>query len=389
MEFGANGNAIVSWKPVTDPLEPTAVPTGYIIYKRIGEGAFDCGTRVHGSTTCDNFFRLEVEIPEGEVVSFKVVAYNDGGKSFPSEIVSIGKPHTRSEDELYQDVLVVNNFDRISGPVTFDDKERAGFENNIDSGVPDEYDITFIGEMYNFQKDDEWKSNDSPGFGASHSHLAGEIVAGNTFDYAATHGKAILEAGHAFYSCSNERFVADSLISLNAWSLDLICGKQRTTKIGHQTKYQIFSTDIQDAIKRVTNKGCNLIVSGANIAGDAVDDKEQIEFVTQILGYKLGSTNASKTGIAKPYRYGKQFPTVNIVMTQNPDIYCVEALDGIFPSNKSAKSIYRYADSGISAAIIYLGTGYKTACFGFPIEAQTAPEAITNLIINSLEYFKK
>ena len=389
VELGANGNAIISWKPVMDVLEPTADPTGYIIFKRIGDGAFDNGTIISDEVTCDGYVRHEVEIPDGQVVSFKVAAYNDGGRSFPSEIVSIGKPHTELRDSLNRSVLIVNNFDRISGPSSFDGVNRAGFDNLHDSGVPDHRDITFIGEMYNFQRGDEWKSNDNPGFGASHSHLAGECVAGNTFDYASIHGQSIIDAGHAFYSCSNERFCTDSLVWQDAWTLDLICGKQKTTSIGHQTRYQVFGSEMQDAIRRFTEKGGNLIVSGANIASDAGNDKKQIEFQNKILGYKLASSNATRLGCVNPYKSGKHHPTVQIVMVPNPTIYCVESPDGIAPYSKAAKSIYRYSDSGISAAIIYQGNGYKTICFGFPIEALKGNKDTQNLIINSLEYLKK
>ena len=389
VEFGANGNAIISWKPVADVLEPTADPTGYILFKRIGEGTFDNGTIVSNEAICDGYIRYEMEIPEGQVVSFKVAAYNEGGISFPSEVVSIGKPYTGLRDSLNRSVLIVNNFDRISGPSSFDGIERAGFDNSHDSGVPYHGDITFIGEMYNFNRGDEWKSNDNPGFGASYSHLAGECVAGNTFDYASVHGKHILDAGHAFYSCSNERFTTDSLIWQDAWTLDLICGKQKTTSIGHETRYKVFGAEMQDAIRRFTEKGGNLIVSGANIASDANNDKEQIEFQNKILGYKLASANATRLGCVNPYKYGNNSPTVQIVMVPNPTIYCVESPDGITPSSKSAKSIYRYADSGISAAIIYQGNGYKTICFGFPIEALKGNKDTQNLIINSLEYLKK
>ena len=389
VEFGANGNAVVSWKPVMDALEPTAVPTGYIIYKRLGEGAFDKGTIVGGEAVCNGYIRCEMEIPEGQVVSFKVVAYNDGGRSFPSEIVSIGKPYDALKDSLDRSVLIVNNFDRISGPASFDGTCRAGFENVHDSGVPYHRDITFIGEMYNFQRGDEWKSNDNPGFGASHSHLAGETVAGNTFDYASIHGKSILKAGHAFCSCSNERFTTDSLVWQNTWTVDLICGKQKTTSIGHQTRYQVFYAGMQDAIRRFTQSGGNLIVSGANIASDAGRDKEQIEFLNKVLGYRLVSANATRLGCVKPYKYGNKYPDIQIVMSPNPAVYCVESPEGISPSNKSAKSIYRYSDSSISAAIIYQGENYKTVCFGFPVEAAMPSSEQNYLIINSLEYFKK
>ena len=388
VQFGKNGKAVISWKGVEDPLEPTASPCGYIIYRRIGDGAFDEGTIVRASDTGDGYIRAEMDMPDGEVASFKVVAFNDGGISFPSEIMSIGRPAT-GQSRGDEKVLIVNNFDRVSGPSSFDGVHRAGFENRHDSGVPYVKDITFVGEMYDFKRSNEWKSNDDPGFGASHSDMAGEIIAGNTFDFASIHGKAILDAGFAFYSCSNERFASDSVIISQAWSLDLICGKQETTVIGANTKYQIFTEDIQKAISRFAQNGGNLIISGANIASDAGSDKKQTEFISNTFGYKLASANATRSGQIKPYKAGSKAHPVKLVMHPNSQIYCVESPDGLKPSAKSGKTIYRYADSGISAAVAHQGNGYKAVSFGFPLESLESYEMTNDMMINILEYLKQ
>ena len=394
----------VSWSPVADPLEPTANPRGYIVYKRIGDGAFDKGTLV---TDC----RYETEIVPGEVVSFKVAAYNEGGTGFPSEIVSIGVPKNDSQnakdgncssDDI---VLIVNNFDRISGPAFFDGAERAGFDNSLDSGVADKHDITFIGEMYNFRRADEWITNSRPGFGASYSDKAGNIVAGNSFDYASVHGKAILDAGFAFYSCSNERFETDSLIGSHAWTVDLICGKQVTTPKNGVIKYTVFTEQMQNAILRQTKAGVNFIVSGAYIGTDIWDSiypiedvrikgekqKQSAEFATKVLGYKFVTNQASRKGAIKPVanRAIDGLNTVEIVREMNPEIYCIESPDGIAPASKSGHIIYRYSDSEIPAAVAHEGSGYKCVSLGFPIETVKGENSINTLIQTILEYFKK
>ena len=75
------GEAHLKWTPVTDPLEPSAEPTGYIVYTASGHGDFDNGTYVKG---CSYSVRLEPD----ELYSFRVAAVNKGGRSFPSETVS-------------------------------------------------------------------------------------------------------------------------------------------------------------------------------------------------------------------------------------------------------------------------------------------------------------
>ena len=41
----------LTWQPVADALEPTAVAEKYIVYTRIGDGDFDNGVLVDGITS--------------------------------------------------------------------------------------------------------------------------------------------------------------------------------------------------------------------------------------------------------------------------------------------------------------------------------------------------
>lgn len=387
VRFSENGNAVLSWSPVEDPLEPTASPEGYIVYKRIGNGGFDNGTYV---TEC----RYETALTPGEPVSFKVVAYNDGGLGFPSETVSIGIP---AECPTADKILIVNNFDRISAPAWFDGEERAGFDNSVDSGVPDRKDITFIGEMYNFRRGDEWITNSRQGFGASYSDMAGSIVAGNSFDYPYEHGKSVLEAGYAFYSCSNERFSSDSLFCSDAWTIDLVCGKQVTTPVGNMEKFTIFPYEMQNALRRASSKGINLIVSGSYIGTD-VDDciypvqkdstfhADVVKFAKETLGYSFVTNHASRKGAVRSTFGPERLP---LVKEMNPHRYCVESVDGIAPANSAGKIIYRYSDTDIPAGVYHQGNGYRCISLGFPIDAVEDAEMKDRLIVTILEYLKK
>lgn len=388
---------VLKWRERLDPIEPTAAPTGYILQTRVNDGGFDTGRIIENVTSRNDVLSTEVEIIPGNVYSFRITAYNDGGKSFASETVSIGCPENGSIDT--KKVLIINNFDRISGPTYFDTPGYAGFDNRTDSGVPYIKDIAFIGEMYQNRRCRDWNSDDNPGFGASFDDKAGIPVAGNTFDYAAVHGKAILKAGYAFYSGSNEAFCNDIILSADAWALDLICGKQVTVTDarGHQN-YRIFSPEIQDAISWYTGKGGNVIVSGAYIGTDIwdqifpikVDVNERntsIEFAEKVLGYKWQGGFAGRCGNINPYG---DLAGLNVSMSihnsQNNTNYCVESTDGISPASASAQTILRYPDTGVSAGIKYQGTGYRTVCLGFPIETLKTDEAIDALIASCLTY---
>ena len=395
--FGKDGTALISWKAVEDPLEPTASPEGYILYTRVGDGAFDNGVQLEKVRCLNGRIYAEVPLQKGKVMSFRICAYNKGGKSFPSETVSIGIPVSGATSNK---VLIVNNFDRVSGPAFVDTPTYAGFEDRSDSGVPYIRDITFVGEMHNFRRSDEWISNDRQGFGASYTDMAGEIVAGNTFDFTSVHGNAVLKAGYPFYSCSNERFCADSTFRTDAWTVDLVCGKQVTVSLGMQQKFTVFDQCMQDALRDYSSKGGNMIISGAYIGTDIWDQVYPVQvdsvfrassrrFASDVLGYEYVTGKASRRGIMRPVDDVLQngLPEVKLIMEKNPYVYCVEAPDGIAPASGSAFSTYRYADSGISAGVMFEGNGYRCLSLGFPLE--TLDGGIEEIIKTTLKYFER
>lgn len=401
VEFTKDSKAEISWQDRVDELEPTAVPTGYILYTRIDDGAFDTGKVIEADET-GNSLSYVADITPGHIYSFKIEAFNDGGKSFPSEIVSIGMPE--SQKNRKQTVLVVNNFDRVSGPAFFDTPDYAGFDNSIDSGVPYIKDISFIGEMYMNHRTSEWKTNDNPGFGGSHQDYAGKTVAGNTFDFAYTHGKAILKAGYPFSSCSNEAFCDED--EINVWCVDIICGKQVSTVIGsaeNPVRYTVFTEDMQEAITGYTAEGGHILISGANIATDIWGgvyqyekdeefEKKSRKFAENILGYTLVSGHASRTGEAYFTNCDRfntsKGGTVSFYNTVNQTCYSVESPDGISPKGK-ASVFLKYADTDIPAAVCKEGKGYRSVCLGFPLETLKEEDDIDTIISLTLEFFNK
>ena len=403
VRFTKDGKAEVSWVPVMDEIEPTATPEGYILYTRIDNGGFDNGIIVSNPARKDGRISMVVGIEPGHIYSFRIEAFNEGGKSFPSETVSIGKPSGSASDKA---VLVVNNFDRVSGPAFIDTPTYAGFDNRLDSGVPHIRDIAYIGEMHDFRRGSEFVTNDSPGFGASYTDYAGKTVAGNTFDYPHVHGKAVMEAGYPFFSCSNETFCSDSTFRKEAWSVDLVCGKQVTTVVGSglQKKYEVFPEEMQDALTAFTTDGGHVLVSGAYIGTDIWDqiypyekDKERTaaakKFAQNVLGFKWAANSASRKGSVRfiSNTAFSELPsaTMQICNEINPEQYSVESPDGLTPSGKGAVSFIRYTDSGITAGICKDGSGYRTVCLGFPVEALESEDSINKIINLTLEFFSR
>lgn len=404
LSFGSSGKAVISWKETADPIEPTAAATGFILYTRVDDGAFDTGRKIKATRGKDGTYSAEIDIKPGRIYSFRISAYNEGGMSFPSETLSIGMPAKGAQERK---VLIVNNFDRISGPAFIDTPEYAGFRNDLDSGVPYIRDIAYIGDMYQFRRSSEFITNDNPGFGASYDDYAGKIVAGNTFDYAYTHGKAILKNGYAFYSCSNEAFVSDTTFRKAAWSTDLICGKQVTVTSGNasETRFTVFTPEIQSTLRAYASEGGNIFVSGAHIATDIWDyvypvkadsafTAESKAFAKEILGYmwvrNFGSRDGSVQYVRSTQigtRKGKAFRFYNSI---NDKCYCVETPDGIAPASSSTASTFlSYADTKISAGICHIGKGYKTVCIGFPLETLKDEKDIDHIIQTTLDFFSK
>lgn len=401
--FAGDSEAVISWKDTEDELEPTATPAGYILYTRIDDGAFDCG-KVITPTEKGTALTYRTGIETGHIYSFRVQAFNDGGKSFPSETVCIGMPETSVDRE--RRVLIVNNFDRVSGPVFFDTHDYAGFDNSIDSGIPYIRDISYIGDMYNNHRNSEWITNDNPGFGGSHQDYAGKIVAGNTFDFAYTHGKAVMKAGYPFCSCSNEAFCNEPDIREGAWCVDLICGKQVTTVIGcaeNGTRYTVFTEGLQKSITDFTASGGHVLVSGAYIATDIWGSiyaykkdeefrKASIRFAENVLGFRHVSGHAGRTGEVRFIdceRIGvEKGGKVSFHNTINDECYSVESPDGISARGK-ASTFMRYADTDIPAAVCKEGDGYKAVSFGFPIETIKEESHIDSIISLTLDYFSR
>jgi hypothetical protein len=130
----ASADVELKWSAVEDKLEPSATPDYYIVYTRVGDGGFDNGVKVNGTT-------VKMKQQRGKHYSYRVTAVNKGGESFPSEILS----SYRASNERGR-VLVVNGFDRVSAPLSIQGDSIAGFYNFYDSGVAYLKNIDFTGE---------------------------------------------------------------------------------------------------------------------------------------------------------------------------------------------------------------------------------------------------
>ena len=386
-ENGTNSYRL-AWDMTVDKLEPTANPTYYIIEERINDGAFRPVAKVSAP-------EYVATVTDSDIHSYRIIAGNDGGVSFPSEVLALcnkpGKPA----------VTIVNGFTRISAPDWFDSGEIAGFYDIRDHGVPYVQDISFIGDQFEFRREIPWMDDDAAGFGASRANYEEKVIAGNTFDFVYSHGEAISKCGYGFVSSSVEAFT-------NATDkpamVDIIMGKQKEIQKGRGvfgTYFKTFPSELQNRIASLTGTGTSFFITGSYIATDLWDNpnsSEEVaaadkEFARNILGYNWRVGQASVTGEA--YQVQTRFKAFTkgdytFSNTLNADLYAVESPDSFYPvDNAKGATFMRYTENNLIAGTAYDAGNYRTVCIGFPFESIFDADARAHLMKQVLDFFNK
>ena len=331
----------LSWQGVNDASEPSAKPRGYIVYTRLGHGGWDNGTY-----TKHNQYTFQAE--PGLVYSFKVTAVNEGGESFPSEILA--GYHTIDNQGT---VLIVNAFDRTDGPASFSTPNRQGFAMHRDPGIPYLHSPAFCGNQLTYDRKGIGKET-KDGLGYSGNELEGILMTGNTFDYPFVHGKAIQAAGnHSFVSCSNEA-LENGFVKMSRYPIvDLIMGAEK----------KAFGNTLRQLLTQYTQQGGNLLLSGSYL-GSEMNSPSEMQFTESVLKYTNGG---SMLGIATGNVSGLNnlftFP-IHI----NEQTYAVPAPDCLLPTG-GAYATFVYTPGNYGAGIAYQGTDYRTFVLGFPLES--------------------
>lgn len=382
------GDFKLLWAPTPDSLETTAMPTKYIVQERIGStgNAFKDIAVVTGT-------EYMVKVTDNQIHSYRIVALNDGGRSFPSETLSLGvAPQSKGMAN------VVNAFTRVSAPDWTVEGDIATFTDETDHGVPYIQGINYIGSQYLKRRSDGW-SDARGGFGSSHSDYEGAVIAGNTFDFPAVHGESLLAAGYSFIS-NSVKAVEQGVVTLEGYDvIDIIAGKQKETKVGYgayPSKYRLFSKPLMEAIEAGTRHGGSVLLTGAYVGSDIFDhatpNEDEVRFAKEVLGYTWGGSQASCTGeVYTMYTTAHQVTgdtRFSFNNTLNRDIYCVETPNSIFASDGKGFPFMRYKENNRNAAILSNRDDYRTAIIGFPFETITSREVRDQLMKQILNYFE-
>ncbi len=359
------GKAHLSWQPVEDPLEPSAEPTGYIVYTAIGDADFDNGTHVKS-----NSFSLELE--PGLLYSFKVAATNKGGRSFTTEVLS-----ALYQPEAEGDIIIVNGFHRLASPAVRNTATEQGFDFNEDPGITMGRTAGWIGQQTVFNRA-RMGNVTASGLGFSDNQYFGRFIAGNDFNYVRTHAAAIQSAGrYNIASCSSDAMEAGQVRVLKYQLIDLVLGQERND--GYSLiQYKAFSPQMRSMLQSYTKAGGNLLVSGSYIGTDMQQPDEQqwlYEVLKCMYAQKYREPNDTISGMGTTFNYHHALNEMHYASTTS---------DVLTPAgNAFAAMLY---GNGTEACVAYQGNDYRAITMGFPFECIVSEQKRASIMQGLLKF---
>ena len=375
-----NGRIKLGWSETEDELEPTAKPTGYILYTAIDSAGFDNGRMIKQN-------EIELALHPHSTYSFKVAAVNQGGESFTSETLSAYyQPETTST------ILVVDGFDRLSSPAVISTPLQQGFDLNEDLGVSSGTQAAWVGYQQNFNKRaagvDGWQ-----GLGYSDTSLQGQLVAGNDQNTARTHVEDIAAIKKYNVVSASMMAVEKGLCNLSRYQcIDIALGLQRND--GHSlVKYKTFTPTIQKIIREYSGNNGRLIVSGAYVGTDMRDSLEQV-FLADVFKASFEGTVRTDTLLAaiRPLASDTDsIPRDSVValLYKSPNAvhYAPQMVDVLSPLD-DATTGYRYA-GWWPASVAYVAGSRRSHLFGFPLECIKDREDRRRIMAETIDMIMK
>ena len=365
----ADGAWQLSWQPVVDTLEASAMPTHYEIYRRNGDS-----TEWKPIATTKTP-QVRIEAVRGVKTDFYVVAVNDGGQSLPSAVVSaflstsldsLGRPGDRPS--MASPALIVYAFDEVYGPEWFADSLRAGIVPGS-YAVEEGYTVAYIGDQWDFDRQSPWRDDDNCGWGMCYRDHQGTPAIGNTRDYAAQHGK-VLAANDISYVSGTGRTLPHDLSDYSM--VDVITGKNRRP----------LADSTIAALGRYVEDGGRLLVSGSYLGNS----------FAPVGHYRLQAPRATRSGIIR-WEQTDTLPAptpqrqiFHLETRPNDRQLFAEAPEGLCPSDMEASRLGLYEDMRVGIGVARESAiGGKAIILGFPIEAVQEWEPLLNEIINQLK----
>ncbi len=299
------GGAVrIAWQPSpTDGVGLVGDPaTAYRLY--LSEDGFGWGEPI---TVQGTSITLS-DLPQGAVRYFYVTAINDGGESFPTEVLGfrVGTPS----------LLIVNGFDKLSRYALIPDNDPV--------------------EGYNLRM---W------------------VERMNRRDYVVLHGQA-LPADMAWDSASNEA-VRDGLLALSDYPIvDWLLGEESSQVDG------VFDATERARLSDYLANGGNLLLSGSEWAWWL--NSVAPDFLHETLHAAYAADDAN-TYTAQGTPDGS-LATVGTIDFDAPDEYDADYPDVLAPYGGSEAAMEYVGGTGGTAALSYDDGSRCLILFGFPLE---------------------
>ncbi len=342
------GNAVLNWTAQKDKEESTAYPRSYNVYMAMGGFDYDNGRNIEKSHFVQH---LEKDL----LYRFRVSAVNGGGESFPTEELCVVWHGPEAKN-----ILVVNGFQRLSGPTVIDTYDEKGFDINDDPGLS--YGVTagWLGAQQVYSTQTAGKEGRGT-FAYSGEELAGRFVAGNSFNYVAEHTLAALSANKYNVSSCSKDVVELGDVTLNDYDVvDLLVGNEKYVESTH-TVYRAFPKQLQKQLNAYCQSRCGaLLVSGSYLCSDMRTEEEN-NFLKDVLNIQGGGTIRGANYLV----IGLQ-QTSLLTNTTNPYHYATVQSDVLKPVGNDAFVAMQYSDGQTAAVACPLNT--KTFVMGFPFE---------------------
>lgn len=370
--YQTNNTLSLSWEDRIDMLESTANPTHYVLYTRASrekDGAWVNSDWDNGRIVNDN--QLSLPIERGVKYDFMVRAANAGGVSMPSETLS-AYIAPQFEGEL---ALIINGFTRVDAP------DMIGIDSITGGVIPGSYavpygkEISFIGEQYDYDRQNRWESDDDCGFGMCYADKQKEVNMGNTFDYPTLHGKTLAQMGVSYVSSS-----AEAVTSLEPYALvDIIMGKQKSEE---NDTIGCIPMHLRDALTHYTAMGGKVLLSGSYIGSD-MRHANDTAWVHNTMHYTYKTDRASRSGKINVQYNVLPKRQYDYYAEPNPHMIECEAPDGIEPKNGSRR-IGRYEDTYVCAGVAYEDDDTRILVLPFVIESVKQFDTLYSDCINWL-----
>ena len=375
-----NGQIKLGWRETNDELEPTAKPTGYILYTAVDSAGFDNGRLVKQN-------EIELTLRPHSTYRFKVAAVNQGGESFTTETLS-----AYYQPEATNTILVVDGFDRLSSPAVIDTQQLQGFDLNEDLGVSLGTQAAWIGHQQNFNKwaagVDGWQ-----GLGYSDTSMQGQLVAGNNQNTVQTHVEDIAATRKYNVVSTSMKAVEKGLCNLSRYQcIDIALGLQRND--GHSlVNYKTFTPIAQKLIREYAHKNGRLIVSGAYVGTDMRDSLEQV-FLSDVFKASFDGAVKSDTLLAAIRPLANDTDSVArdsvvalLYKSPNAVHYAPTKVDVLTPLD-GATTGYRYT-GWWSASVAYVAGNRRSHIFGFPLECIKDSEDRRRIMAEAIDMMMK